>query len=115
MKIDCKITTIKDKNKIIHLIYITPAPHYAAPPRALFPVSSFLLPVFSQLQRDIPVAQEPDWYWIEADFNLSETGSAAGCLRRSGQPLELSEYKEPTCDVMHPQVKLSLLKRNQTK
>lgn len=28
MKIDCKITTIKDKNKIIHLIYITPAPHY---------------------------------------------------------------------------------------
>ena len=35
MKIDCKITTIKDKNKIIHLIYITPAPHYAAtmPPR----------------------------------------------------------------------------------
>lgn len=30
MKIDCKITTIKDKNKIIHLIYITPAPHYAA-------------------------------------------------------------------------------------
>ncbi len=34
MKIDCKITTIKDKNKIIHLIYITPAPHYATmPPR----------------------------------------------------------------------------------
>ena len=65
--------------------------------------------------RLLTVYDEAASQWLaEAGTYTFAIGASSRDIRAT-QTLKLSEYKEPTCDVMHPQVKLSLLKRNQTK
>ena len=65
--------------------------------------------------RLLTVYDEAASQWLaEAGTYTFAIGASSRDIRAT-QTLKLSEYKEPTCDVMHPQVKLSLLKRKKTK